>query len=178
MSCEILLLGDVSSGKSSMVNTISLQFIAETSQEKLTRNVEIYKFKKNPNADEKNVYRLNSDFDEITIIDTPGFTDSAFSNDNKTHTETLSNFLNEKSGNAKIVMYIIDRSRPCMTQIMYDTLSHINEKINENKNNGNYIDFFVIFNKFDRRGMNIDEAKNGIRKTIKNDSIKIFLLYA
>lgn len=161
MNCNILLLGNVSSGKSSMVNVLSLELEAPTSAGKTDCKKKEYIFTKN---DKNSNFHLP--FEKLSITDTPGFDQDDVQNEEGKH--VLNEFIQSVNSEPKIIMYLIDTSHP-----KFDKKNHcanleiINDAICQHNNDGIYVDLFIVFNKLDINTLDINEKKNILKKELK-----------
>lgn len=149
MRSEIILLGNPSSGKSTMVNTLAVDIRAETCADQSPEKTREY------------------EIDDMDIIDTCGL-DLLLQNDDSVKKE-FNNFLNDDDNNnkIKIIMYLIDS-----THILKNDLQNI-EYIQEciSNKNGKCFDFIVVFNKCDDTGTRINRYFKRIKNILPNDSV-------
>ncbi len=166
MKCNILLFGSPSCGKSSMVNTLSLQLYTNTEPYVSPNKDPVYwNFKKKPNDKEQ---QINGHFEELYIVDTPGILPQQLIKN--VYEEVIMNFIQTDNKNPKIIIYMIDSTQPLVDNNLCGNLKYINEKINNQKNNGMFIELFIIFNKCDECANNyhIDGIVDKIKTEVGN----------
>jgi len=145
---KILLIGETSAGKSSLVNLLSVELCAITS----------------PTMSENNMTEYNVDnniFKNLIICDTKGLDDEEQLEESQINND-LQNFLNNKEPCAKIVCYVVNRNTSTFSKRNMANIKYIKNTIDKSNNLDDYIDFIVIVNKCDLDGINIQDLHGKI----------------
>jgi hypothetical protein len=155
---KIILTGEISSGKSSIINLLNLEIVAKTSSNKNDSDSQSYIIK-------------NKLLKNIEIIDTKGLSDDVLFVETSAY-EQIRTFVSDSESLSKTVFYVVDISAPYLSKSNKINLKNIRGVIDEANNSGDYIYFVIIFNKCDIRGMEPDELSNELDKSnIKYDKI-------
>ena len=119
---KIIVIGPISYGKSSIINLLGLEIMAQTSPKY--------------NDNETIEYTItNGDLKNVKIYDTKGLDDSCNFIESSA-SQQLDNFINDKKCLAKIVFYTLDNSQPYINKENLKNIKLINEKINKANNKG------------------------------------------
>jgi len=163
---KLLLIGDTTAGKSSVVNLLKLELSAVTSP--VCSDLVVKEYEVNNN--------MLTDF---VIIETPGLKDEKF-HDSIAFNE-LNKFICDKECLTKIVFYIYDSSQPYVKNKTVNDVDVISTLIKKANSHDNYIKFYVILNKIDINSNNVhnfsDECielschRNFIKSLIENQLI-------
>ena len=139
MKKKIMVIGDVSCGKSSLINLLSLEIVTTTSKAQDNTNNFTHTIAHGP---------LN----QVCVYDTQGLTDVTEFNDSGA-CKSLDHFLQDKNTISKIVLYVMDNSRPYIGKLNSEAIINIKNKIDQINNDGDYVVFGVVVNKCDLAGM-------------------------
>ena len=204
MSCNIYLIGEVSSGKSSVLNSIVGGLVSNSSLQRETLN--IIKIDISPAGTEDNIKLITTELESIhmhnearrsnisklkieelneikqckyvmpsrydlghlNIFDFPGI------NDTEDIQDLFVKIFKSKLSNAHIVVYVTDATRAFVSSSEVKNFKKIKEAIDLYNNDGSYIDFIILVNKFDDpNDESLKEIFDKIPKKTKIDKLII-----
>lgn len=189
----IFFIGEVSSGKSSLINAIAGEYITCVSLQRETFYPTKFEFKKeeliNTNFDlktehennikqrQKNVpdeykteipiinIKVADDCDVMNIIDFPGLNDGQDSQDK------YMNYIKDNIHHADMICFITDAATAFVKKSELDTFNKIKTFVkNEWDNNRHYIELCIVVNKYDNNPKNDDEDLKDIYERIPKNN--------
>jgi GTPase Era involved in 16S rRNA processing len=204
----VFLVGEISTGKSALLNALSGNIISNTSLQRETFNPEGYLFSdkgsddhakmltkkleethKNNELKRNNINTLKQEdiakiisknytesylktkygLHDFNIIDFPGIDDSD---------DTNNNFFQAIKDNihlCDIIVYIVDATRAFVSNSGVANFNKILELIKNEKNNGHFVDYVVVANKFDNvNNEDLNAIYNRIPEKINIPKEKLF----
>jgi len=183
-------IGEVSTGKSTCVNSIIGDYLGETKLQRTTYSPfefihsqttiksKIIKFNKEQKTNGIQQFNVNMSWiintklnKKLSLIDFPGFNDALDSNGN------MEKILDKNLKNINCLFYIIE-PRLCTNKHSFDLVLKIINKVKKLRLEFKFIKFIIIFNKYDEEDTEKDKLfknlVNFLQKYIDNFNIEYF----
>ena len=146
---KIAFIGKVSSGKSSIINSLLGGFYSSVSLLRDTDKIYEYKISNNESLSSDEIH--SNFFPKITLLDYPGIDDS-LDPERKFYKMFLDTY-----HNANVIVYVTDAYKAFIDQSEFDLFKEIKQHIDDHNNKGEYIELIILVNKYHKEEIELEE---------------------